>query len=101
MNMARVFNSIFLISLFITAVYVNGCDYTTHRTLSKETVTTDEEPDPDYKISLDHNYQDFVSFMFMGNRSESFSTYFNKFYTANEDYEEAFKRIQNNKACVL
>ena len=97
MNMARVFNSIFLISLFITAVFVNGCDYTTHRTLSKETVTTDEEPDPDYKISLDHNYQDFVSFMFMGNRSESFSTYFNKFYTANEDFEEALKEYKTTR----
>lgn len=95
--MSRVFNSIFLICLFITAVFTNGCDYTTHRTLSKETVTTDEEPDPDYKISLDHNYQDFVSFMFMGNRSESFSTYFNKFYTANEDYEEALKEYKTTR----
>ncbi len=95
--MLRVFNSIFLISLFITAVFVNGCDYTTHRTLSKETITTDEEPDPDYKVSLDYNYQDFISFMFLGNRSESFSTYFNKFYTANEDYEEALKEFKASR----
>lgn len=95
--MLRVFNSIFVISLFITTVFVNGCDYTTHRTLSKETVTTDEEPDPDYKVSLDYNYQDFISFMFLGNRSESFSTYFNKFYTANEDYEEALKEFKASR----
>ena len=95
--MLRFFNSIFLVCLLITAVYLNGCDYTTHRTLSKETVTTDEEPDPDYKISLDYNYQDFISFMFLGNRSETFSTYFNKFYTANEDYEEALKEFKASR----
>jgi tetratricopeptide (TPR) repeat protein len=30
----------------------------------------------------------------MGNRSESFSTYFNKFYTANEDFDEALKEYK-------
>lgn len=88
----------FYILLFFTAVSFSSCDYTTHRTLSKNYIPSDEEPDPDYEISLDYNYQDFVSFMFMGNRSESFGTYFNKFFTANEDYNEALKEF---KATVI
>lgn len=86
----------FYILLFFAALNFSSCDYTTHRTLSKDYQPKDEEPDPDYEISLDYNYQDFVSFMFMGNRSESFSTYFNKFYTANEDYNEALKEYKVN-----
>jgi TolA-binding protein/predicted negative regulator of RcsB-dependent stress response len=84
----------FYILLFFTAVSFSSCDYATHRTLSKDYQPKDEVPDPDYEISLDYNYQDFVSFMFMGNRSESFSTYFNKFYTANEDYKEALNEYK-------
>ena len=88
----------FYILLFFSALSFSSCDYTTHRTLSKDYQPRDEEPDPNYEVSLDYNYQDFVSFMFMGNRSESFSTYFNKFYTANEDYNEALKEF---KATVI
>ncbi|MFZ4590521.1 MAG: tetratricopeptide repeat protein [Ignavibacteria bacterium] len=84
----------FYILLFFTAVSFSSCDYATHRTLSKDYQPKDEEPDPNYEVSLDYNYQDFTSFMFMGNRSESFSTYFNKFFTANEDFNEALKEYK-------
>jgi len=74
-----------------------SCNYTTHRTLSKTTVSdtsSTEGPEPDYSVTLNDDYQDFVSFMFMGNRSESFGTFFNKFFTANEDYDEALKEYK-------
>lgn len=92
--MTKISKIAFYIILFFTAVSFSSCDYATHRTLSKDYQPKDEEPDPNYEISLDYNYQDFVSFMFMGNRSESFSTYFNKFFTANEDYNEALKEYK-------
>lgn len=92
--MTKISKIAFYILLFFTAISFSSCDYSTHRTLSKEYVPSEDVPDPDYDVSLDYNYQDFVSFMFMGNRSESFSTYFNKFYTANEDYNEALKEYK-------
>lgn len=94
--MAKFLNSIFLSVIFVAVIYINGCDYVTHRTLSKETSYTDEEPDPNYEVSLNYDYQDFTSFMFLGNRSESFSTYFNKFFTANEDFDEAMKEYKTS-----
>ncbi len=94
MYMIKILNSCFLIVLFFAVVNLSGCDYVTHRTLSKEIITTDEEPDPDFNVSLDYDYQDFTSFIFLGNRSETFSTYFNKFYTANEDFDEALKEYK-------
>jgi len=82
------------ILIFFTAISFSSCDYATHRTLSKDYQPSDEEPEPNYEVSLDYNYQDFTSFIFMGNRSESFSTYFNKFFTANEDFDEALKEYK-------
>ncbi len=92
--MAKIVNIFLLVMLLFAVINFNGCDYVTHRTLSKETVYTDEEPDPNYEISLNYDYQDFTAFMFLGNRTESFSTYFNKFYTANEDFDEALKEFK-------
>lgn len=94
--MAKIINYIFLSVIFLSVVLLTGCDYVTHRTLSKETVITDEEPDPNYEVSLNYDYQDFTSFMFLGNRSESFSTYFNKFFTANEDFNDAMKEYKTS-----
>lgn len=67
----------------------DSCNYTTHRTYSGAKVTEGDDPEPDYDVSLNDKYQDFVSYIFMGNRSESFGTFFNKFFTALEDYDEA------------
>jgi len=83
------FVPLIIIIAFVSTIYW-GCDYATHRTISKEN-TNYEEPDPDYDVSLNSNYQEFTSFMFLGNRAEAFGTYFNKFFTANEDYTDALK----------
>ncbi|MCX6162822.1 MAG: tetratricopeptide repeat protein [Ignavibacteriae bacterium] len=89
---------IFVLTAFsFILLFSAGCNYSTHRTLSKTAVTDtsyNEDPEPDYSVSLNDNYQGFVSFMFMGNRSETFSTFFNKFFTANEDYDEALKEYK-------
>ncbi|MCX6164772.1 MAG: hypothetical protein NTU73_07945, partial [Ignavibacteriae bacterium] len=48
-----------------------------------------DDPEPNYDITLNPDYQDFVTYMYMGNRSEMFGTFFNKFYQALVDYDEA------------
>ncbi len=83
----------FPVLALVFSVVFSSCDYVTHRTVS-QVYTTSEEPDPDYNISLDYNYQDFTNFMFLGNRSETFGTYFNKYFSAVEDYEEALKEYR-------
>ena len=70
---------------------INSCNYTSHRTVSKTHSTDKEDPEPDYNVTLDDNYQDYVTYIYMGNRSENFGTFFNKFYTALDDYDEAMK----------
>ena len=80
----------FLNILFVFLIIsVSSCNYYTHRTYVKTEIKEDEDPEPQYDVSLDENYQNFVEFMFMGNRSEAFGTYFNKFFTAQEDYSAA------------
>ncbi|MBK9403440.1 MAG: tetratricopeptide repeat protein [Ignavibacteria bacterium] len=88
---------IFLFSFLLSvAVMQNGCNFVTHRTLSNGTVTDPEndDPEPDYNVSLDPNYQDFTSYLFLGNRIENFTAYFNKFFIASEDYETAMEEYR-------
>jgi TolA-binding protein len=87
----KIFNlktySSFLLVLFI---FIFGCNYVTYRTISNEpTEESGDDPEPNYDVTLGQDYQDFVTFMYMGNRSEMFGTFFNKFYQALEDYDEA------------
>ena len=51
-------------------------------------------PEPDYNITLNEDYEYFVEYMFLGNRSENFSTYFNKYFSAEEAYEEAMTELE-------
>lgn len=83
----------FKLSVFIfllSGIFISGCNYTTQRTYERTPQADEEDPQPNYDISLDEDYQDYVSFMFMGNRNENFSTYFNTYFMASSDYEEAF-----------
>lgn len=80
--------SVFL--FLLSGIFIAGCNYTTQRTYERTPQADEEDPQPNYDISLDEDYQDYVSFMFMGNRNENFSTYFNTYFMASSDYEEAF-----------
>ncbi|MBS1494137.1 MAG: tetratricopeptide repeat protein [Bacteroidetes bacterium] len=71
-------------------IFIGGCNYTTQRTFEKTPTADEEDPQPNYDISLDEDYQDYVSFMFMGNRNENFSTYFNTYFMASADFEDAY-----------
>lgn len=81
------------LSVFIfllSGILFSGCNYTTQRTYERTPKADEEDPQPDYDISLNEDYQDYVSFMFMGNRNENFSTYFNTYFMASSDYDEAY-----------
>jgi tetratricopeptide (TPR) repeat protein len=73
---------------------IAACNYATHRTLTGNQVTEDEDPEPDYRTTLSEDYQDYVSYIFMGNRNDNFSTYFNKYFTSLEEYDEGMKEYK-------
>lgn len=78
-----------IIIFFIAGIFIGGCNFTTVRTYERPSEKEQEDPQPNYDVSLDEDYQDYVSFMFMGNRNENFSTYFNTYFMASSDFEAA------------
>ncbi|MDQ3021772.1 MAG: tetratricopeptide repeat protein [Bacteroidota bacterium] len=94
MNLTK---SIFIVSLLtIFALHYSGCSYLTYQTLSTDpgTDSTAAVYEPDYNVTLDFDYQDFTSYLFMGNRVENFTAYFNTYFRANEDFEDAFEEYR-------
>lgn len=84
----------FLILFLLSAALLAGCAHMSHRTYTKTEVNFEEDPEPVYDITLDEDYQNFVEYMFAGNRSESFGTFFNKYYMAEVDYDEGMKEYR-------
>lgn len=87
---------IYLLVLLCVFYSFQSCNYITNRTISKTGNADTVDPEPNYEISLDGNYQDFTNYIFMGNRMENFSTYFNVFYTATDDYNTALQEIRTS-----
>ena len=87
---------IIFFSVAVFAVYLNSCSYLTYTTVTKNSNTdsTSSEPDPDYDVSLNFDYQDFTSYLYMGNRIENFTAYFNTYFKAQQDYDEAFDEFR-------
>jgi len=81
---------IYMFCLIIIPVF-SSCNFIYYKTIPEDVLSDEADPEPIYNITLNDDYQNFISFMFMGNRSESFGTFFNKFYTAEEDFDEAIK----------
>ncbi|MEP7147119.1 MAG: tetratricopeptide repeat protein [bacterium] len=83
---------IVFLSFAFLIVYQTGCNYLTHRTLSVDYSydSTKSDQDPNYNVSLDFNYQDFTSYLYMGNRVENFTAYFNTFFRSKEDFNDAY-----------
>ena len=82
--------------LLAVFVLLAGCSHVTYRILSKPETKEDEDPEPIYDITLDEDYQNFIEYMFIGNRSEGFGTYFNKYFSAMEDFDEGMKEYQTS-----
>lgn len=50
-----------------------------------------DDPEPNYEITLNADFQEYTSYMFIGNRTENFGTYFNTFFNARENFDEAYE----------
>lgn len=87
---------IIFFSVAVFAVYINSCSYLTYSTVTKSSNTDSaySEPEPDYDVTLDFDYQDFTSYLYMGNRIENFTAYFNTYFKAQQDYDEAFDEFR-------
>lgn len=72
-----------------------GCNHLTYSTVRPSANdTTGNEPDPDFGRSLDFEFQDLTSYLFIGNRVENFSAYFNKYFQAEEDFDLAMEEYR-------
>lgn len=83
---------IFLCTLsFITSFYFTGCSAVTQKTMPKDYVadSANTDPEPNYDVTLDFTYQDFTSYLYIGNRVENFTAYFNTFFKASQDFDDA------------
>lgn len=80
------------ILLIIICIYNNGCNFVTNRTVSIDSPydSNKSDQDPNYNVSLDYKYQDFVTYFYMGNRVENFTAYFNTFFKSEEDFNEGY-----------
>jgi tetratricopeptide (TPR) repeat protein len=78
-------------SLIFLALIFAACSTFNYKTYDENANKDIADPDPDYDVTLDENFQDFTSFMFIGNRIENFSTYFNTYFNANENFNDAYE----------
>lgn len=77
-----------LASLFV--LLFQSCSSFNYKTYDERSNEDVEDPDPNYALTLDENFQDFTSYMFIGNRIENFSTYFNTYFNAKENFDDAY-----------
>lgn len=80
---------------FASAFFFSGCSHLTYST-GTWPASDSVDVDPDFSRSLDPDFQDFTSYIFMGNRVENFSAYFNKFYQAESDFDEALTEYRKS-----
>ncbi|MCX7877307.1 MAG: hypothetical protein N2510_01560 [Ignavibacteria bacterium] len=80
---------------YLLLLFLVGCSTFRYKTYDEKEVKNNEDPEPDYNITLDQDFQDFTTFMFLGNRIENFSTYFNTYYNATENFDKAYEDYSN------
>jgi len=81
---------LFLYSLFLGVLLFSSCQTFRYKTNDDGSNKDTIDIEPDYNITLDPAFQDFTTFMFIGNRVENFSTYFNTYYNATENFNDAY-----------
>ncbi|MBZ0204069.1 MAG: hypothetical protein K8I03_13720 [Ignavibacteria bacterium] len=69
---------------------LQACSSFNYKTYDEKQNENIDDPDPNYELTLDPGFQDFTSFMFIGNRIENFSAYFNTYFNANENFDDAY-----------
>ncbi|MEO8513185.1 MAG: tetratricopeptide repeat protein [Ignavibacteria bacterium] len=78
------------ILVFSALIAISACSTFNYKTYDEKQYKDIEDPDPNYELTLDRDFQDFTGFMFIGNRIENFSTYFNTYFNANENFNDAY-----------
>ena len=86
------------VTALLTGYLLPGCSFLTYSTVDRPSVpdSLQKDVEPDFNKSLDFDFQDFTSYLFMGNRIENFSAYFNKFHIAGEDFDLAFDEYRTS-----
>lgn len=78
------------IVVFVLLLALSACSSFNYKTYDENQNKGIDDPDPNYELTLDKNFQDFTGFMFIGNRIENFSTYFNTYFNASENFDAAY-----------
>src|SRR5512146_3423962 len=73
----------------LTALIFASCSTFNYKTYEEQKDVDD--PEPNYDVTLNADFQEYTSYMFIGNRTENFGTYFNTFFNAGENFDEAFE----------
>ncbi len=76
--------------IFLLLLAFSACSSFNYKTYDEDQNKGIDDPDPNYDVTLDKNFQDFTGFMFIGNRIENFSTYFNTYFNASENFNDAY-----------
>lgn len=74
--------------LFASLLVFQSCSTFNYKTYVEQKDADD--PEPNYDLTLNPDFQEYTSYMFIGNRIENFGTYFNTFFNARENYDEAY-----------
>ena len=85
------YSNLFLLisALIVSLIGFQSCSTFTYKTYEPQKDV--EDPEPNYDMTLNPGFQEYTSYMFIGNRVENFGTYFNTFFNAKENYEEAYE----------
>lgn len=78
-------------ALTVSALVFQSCSSFNYKTYDEKSNEGIDDPDPNYALTLDENFQDFTNYMFIGNRIENFSTYFNTYFNATEDFDVGYE----------
>jgi tetratricopeptide (TPR) repeat protein len=83
--------NLWLITFTLSACVIifESCATFTYKTYKEQKGVDD--PEPDYNLTLNPGFQEFTSFMFIGNRIENFGTYFNTYFNAIQNYDDAYE----------
>lgn len=80
-----------LLILILTVIFYSCSSFTYRTYIEKE---GEDDPEPVYTITLNNDYQNFTDYMFIGNRIENFGTYFNTYYNAVDEFNDAYEEYE-------
>lgn len=89
LKIKRVQSITILIFCLLISFALYSCSTFSYKTYKEQPELDD--PDPNFNVTLNEDFQNFTNFMFIGNRIENFVTYFNTYFNAKESYDNAYE----------